>query len=86
MAPSLSHLARYDDNSPPRYDEALAAEMGLPLVLEGYEPPKDPRLSTLRVTPDPGMIEVNIHPVHSWSELVDQATHFYEAAHRHTRA
>ena len=62
--------------------EDTAVEMGLPLVLEGYEPPKDPRLSTLRVTPDPGVIEVNIHPAHSWTELVDQATHLYEAAHR----
>jgi uncharacterized protein (DUF2126 family) len=61
--------------------EDTAVELKLPLILEGYEPPKDPRLSTLRVTPDPGVIEVNIHPAHSWGELVDQTTHLYEAAH-----
>ena len=61
--------------------EDTAAEMKLPVILEGYEPPRDPRLSTLRVTPDPGVIEVNIHPAHSWEELVDQTTHLYQSAH-----
>ncbi|XVJ69439.1 MAG: transglutaminase family protein [Rhizobacter sp.] len=61
--------------------EDTARAMKLPLILEGYEPPKDPRLATLRVTPDPGVIEVNIHPAHHWGELVDQTTHLYQAAH-----
>ncbi|HEY8710182.1 MAG TPA: transglutaminase family protein, partial [Burkholderiaceae bacterium] len=61
--------------------EDTALEMKLPVILEGYEPPKDPRLALLRVTPDPGVIEVNVHPAHSWGELVEQATHLYQSAH-----
>jgi uncharacterized protein (DUF2126 family)/transglutaminase-like putative cysteine protease len=64
--------------------EKTAREMGLPVVLEGYEPPKDPRLVVLRVTPDPGVIEVNVNPAANWSELVDQTTHLYASA-RETR-
>jgi uncharacterized protein (DUF2126 family) len=62
--------------------EDTAVEMQLPLILEGYEPPRDPRLTGLRVTPDPGVIEVNVHPAASWEELVDQTTHLYDSAHQ----
>lgn len=61
--------------------EKTAAELKLPIVLEGYEPPKDSRLKKLLVTPDPGVIEVNIHPSESWDELVDNTTRLYQAAH-----
>ncbi|MES2956636.1 MAG: transglutaminase family protein [Pseudomonadota bacterium] len=64
--------------------EATTAELGLKIVLEGYPPPRDPRLKMLQVTPDPGVIEVNIHPAHNWSELVDHTEFLYETAH-HTR-
>jgi len=64
--------------------EATSAELDLKLVLEGYPPPRDPRLLMLQVTPDPGVIEVNIHPAHDWDELVDHTEFLYEAA-RQTR-
>jgi uncharacterized protein (DUF2126 family) len=60
--------------------EATAEELKTPVVLEGYEPPKDPRLNRFSVTPDPGVIEVNIHPASTWDEVVDRTTHLYDAA------
>ncbi|MBT9597121.1 MAG: transglutaminase family protein [Vitreoscilla sp.] len=60
--------------------EATAAELGVTIILEGYPPPRDPRLKLLQVTPDPGVIEVNIHPAHNWGELVQHTEFLYEAA------
>ena len=61
--------------------ELTAEEMNIPVILEGYEPPSDPRMTHFRVTPDPGVIEVNIHPAKTWDQLVDQTTHLYESAY-----
>ncbi len=60
--------------------EATAADLALPVVLEGYEPPRDGRLERLLVTPDPGVIEVNIHPAASWEELVHNTLVLYREA------
>ena len=62
--------------------EATAAEQGVKIVLEGYPPPRDARLTMLQVTPDPGVIEVNIHPARDWEELVEHTEFLYDAAHR----
>jgi uncharacterized protein (DUF2126 family) len=64
--------------------EATAAEFGLPVLVEGYTPPPDPRINVIRVTPDPGVIEVNIHPAASWREAVETTRSLYEDA-RNTR-
>jgi uncharacterized protein (DUF2126 family)/transglutaminase-like putative cysteine protease len=64
--------------------ESTVSAMGVPVILEGEAPPRDPRLNKLSVTPDPGVIEVNLHPSRSWGELVDRTTVLYEEA-RQTR-
>jgi|SRR5579863_176724 len=60
--------------------EETAQELAIPVVLEGYDPPRDVRLRRLMITPDPGVIEVNIHPAPSWDELVSNTTALYEEA------
>jgi len=60
--------------------EETAQELGVQIVLEGYPPPRDPALKLLQVTPDPGVIEVNIHPAHNWKELVAHTEFLYQAA------
>lgn len=60
--------------------EETAAALRLPVVLEGTAPPRDPRLSHIMVTPDPGVIEVNLHPAASWDELCLNTTALYEEA------
>jgi uncharacterized protein (DUF2126 family)/transglutaminase-like putative cysteine protease len=64
--------------------ETAVTEMGVPIIVEGETPPRDPRLNKLAVTPDPGVIEVNLHPSKSWEELVERTTVLYEEA-RQTR-
>ncbi len=60
--------------------ETAVTEMGTPVIIEGETPPRDPRLNKLAVTPDPGVIEVNLHPSKSWDELVQRTTELYEEA------
>lgn len=61
--------------------EETASALRMHIVIEGYPPPRDPRLTVLQVTPDPGVLEVNIHPAKNWEELVDHTEFLYEAAH-----
>ncbi len=76
---------------PPLYDiadwldltaaiEQTAAEFGRKVVLEGYLPPEDVRVLNFSITPDPGVIEVNIHPAASWGQVVERTGELYEAA------
>nr|MBA3326267.1 transglutaminase family protein [Paracoccaceae bacterium] len=64
--------------------EAAARAVGLPVHIEGYAPPQDPRLNVVRVAPDPGVIEVNIHPAASWQDCIAITTAVYDEA-RQTR-
>ncbi|MEQ8733995.1 MAG: transglutaminase family protein [Rhodospirillaceae bacterium] len=60
--------------------EDCSAEMDVPFHLAGYTPPKDPRLNEIKVTPDPGVLEVNIQPASSWDEMVAITTTIYDEA------
>lgn len=60
--------------------EATAEELQMPVVLEGYLPPYDPRVELLKVTPDPGVIEINVQPSASWGELKDVTNGVYDEA------
>jgi uncharacterized protein (DUF2126 family)/transglutaminase-like putative cysteine protease len=60
--------------------EEVANKLSMPVVIEGYEPPSDSRLQKLLVTPDPGVIEVNVQPTSNWRDQVANTTNLYELA------
>jgi uncharacterized protein (DUF2126 family) len=60
--------------------EAAAKRLGLRVHIEGYQPPHDPRLNVIRVAPDPGVIEVNVHPASSWDDCKAITQGVYEEA------
>jgi uncharacterized protein (DUF2126 family) len=60
--------------------EATSRALSRPVRLEGYPPPGDPRIARFAITPDPGVIEVNIHPASDWDELAHHVTVLYEEA------
>lgn len=76
--PPLSYIEHYLDLI--HVIEAVAREVMQPVVIEGYGPPRDHRIESMSVTPDPGVIEVNIQPARSWDELKFIIETVYEEA------
>ena len=60
--------------------EQAAAAIAVPVVVEGYGPPRDGRITSMSVTPDPGVIEVNVAPTGSFAEQRAQLETLYEEA------
>ena len=60
--------------------EETAESLNLPIIFEGYLPPHDPRIQMMKVTPDPGVIEVNVHPARDWEELKEITSGVYDEA------
>ncbi len=78
--PPLEHLEHFVDLI--NALERSAKELKLPITIEGYQPPHDPRLQRLFITPDPGVIEVNVHPASNWQALASNTIALYEEAHQ----
>lgn len=76
--PPISHLEHWVDLISAL--ERTAVECNQAIEIEGYEAPQDHRLRKLAITPDPGVIEVNIHPADNWQSLVENTQILYEAA------
>jgi uncharacterized protein (DUF2126 family)/transglutaminase-like putative cysteine protease len=55
--------------------------LGVPVWLEGYTPPPDPRLRSYGLTPDPGVLEVNLPPTANWDDLEELNAILHEEAH-----
>ncbi len=49
--------------------EDTCTYLGIPVWLEGYTPQADARLRAFSLTPDPGVLEVNLPPTSDWDEL-----------------
>lgn len=63
---------------------AACEKLNLSVIIEGYAPPKDKRIESMSVTPDPGVIEINIQPAQNWNEMKDIVEGVYEDAY-HSR-
>ncbi len=79
--PYLSNLGDYLDMVAAVED--TAQHLNKPIWLEGYAPPADPRLRFFSLTPDPGVLEVNLPPASTWDELENVNTLLFEEARQH---
>jgi len=76
--PPLTHFEHYLQLV--NHIEAVAEQLNIPVLIEGYDPPVDNRIQKFQITPDPGVIEVNIHPASSWKELLANYDVLYQKA------
>src|SRR6185436_9571593 len=60
--------------------EKTAGELAIPVRIEAYTPPHDHRVEHFKVTPDPGVIEVNLPPARTWTQLTKLTTTLYDDA------
>ncbi len=60
--------------------EGAAETLAQPVRLEGYPPLSDARMMKFELTPDPGVLEVNVQPTTSWRSLSELTTVLYEQA------
>jgi uncharacterized protein (DUF2126 family)/biotin operon repressor len=76
--PPLKHIEHYLELL--ALVEETADELSLKIIIEGYTPPSDNRIEKLVVTPDPGVVEVNIHPAKTWNETLHNYKILFESA------
>ncbi len=63
-----------------RHIKNVAKQLDTPVVLEGYGPPADHRIQYFKISPDPGVLEINVQPAGGWNELVVIVQTIYEEA------
>ena len=78
FVPPLSSAARFCELA--RAIDETAAALDLRVVLEGYPPPRSPELLQVAVTPDPGVLEVNIPPASTSREHASLLETIFDAA------
>jgi uncharacterized protein (DUF2126 family) len=79
--PFLAVLADYLDLIAAVEDTCRHLQM--PVWLEGYPPSADLRVQNFSVTPDPGVLEINLPPARDWDELESINTLLDEEAFNH---
>ncbi|MDY6806622.1 MAG: transglutaminase family protein [Cyanobacteriota bacterium] len=60
--------------------EKTAAETKMQVAIEGYPPPSNAGIKGFQISPEPGVIEVNLHPAANWEELKEITATLYEEA------
>lgn len=76
--PPFSSARGYADLLATIENSAQAAD--IPVLIEGYPPLGNAGIIGFQITPDPGVLEVNIHPAAHWQELVKIHTTLHEEA------